>query len=91
MLELKIMLDGIDYDTLMPTLIPLMIKNPIAAKAALAAYKLKTCNMSPTEKDALAAKLLTDNKGQVITKLNGKLSAKGIIGQIVDFDAKSLQ
>ena len=90
MLELRIALDGIDYDTLIPSLVPLVIKNPIAAKAALAAYKVKTHKMTKAEKDALAVQLLTDNKNQIITKLNSKISDKGITGYIVGFDADVL-
>lgn len=87
MIELRIALDGINYDTLIPKLIPIAIKNPIAAKAALAAYKLKASKLSQKEKDALAVKLLTDNKNKILTTLNGKITEKGIIGYILGFDA----
>ena len=90
MLELRIALDGIDYDTLIPVLIPMVIKNPIAAKAAKAAYKVKTANLSQKEKDALAVKLLTDNKNKVLTTLNEKVADKGIKGYIIGFDADVL-
>jgi len=90
MLELRIALDNIDYDTLIPTVLPMIIKNPIAAKAALAAYKLKTANLSQSERDALAAKLLTDNKNKILTVLNEKVSEKGIKGYITGFDADVL-
>ena len=90
MLELRIALDGIDYDTLIPTLIPMMIKNPIAAKAALAAYKIKTAKLSQSERDALAVQLLTDNKNKILTTLNQKVADKGIKGYVVGFDADVL-
>ena len=90
MLELRIALDGIDYDTLIPTLIPMMIKNPIAAKAALAAYKIKTAKLSQSERDALAVQLLTDNKNKILTTLNQKVADKGIKVYVVGFDADVL-
>lgn len=87
MIELRIALDGIDYDTLIPTLLPMIIKNPIASKAALAAYKLKTAKLSQSEKDALAVQLLTDNKNKILTTLNEKVADKGIKGYVIGFDA----
>ena len=90
MIELRLGLDGIDYDSLVPVLLPLIIKNPIAAKAALTAYKIKTANLSQKEKDALAVKLLTDNKNKVLTTLNQKVADKGVKGYIVAFDADLL-
>ena len=67
-----------------------MIKNPLAAKAALTAYKLKTKNMTQQEKDALAVKLLTDNKAKVLSFLNSKIADKGITGYVTGFDADVL-
>lgn len=90
MLELRIALDGIDYDTVIPTLIPMVIKNPIAAKAALAAYKLKASKLSQSERDALAAKILTEHKNKILTALNEKISDKGIRSYVVGFDADVL-
>ena len=90
MLELRIALDGIDYDTLIPMIIPVIIKNPIAAKGALAAYKLKTKNMPQNERDALAAKLLSDNKDKILAVLNSKIADKGVKGYVVGFDADLL-
>ena len=90
MLELRIALDGIDYDTLIPTVLPLIIKNPIAAKAALVAYKAKTANLSQSKRDALAVKLLTDNKNKILSTLNEKVADKGIKGYVVGFDADVL-
>ena len=90
MIELRIALDGIDYDTLIPALLPMVIKNPLAAKAALAAYKIKTANLSQPERDALAVKLLTDNNNKILTTLNSKVADKGIKGYVVGFDADVL-
>ena len=90
MIELRIALDGINYDTLIPKLIQFTIKNPIASQAALAAYNAKASKLSQKEKDALAVKLLTDNKNKILTTLNGKISDKGIIGYILGFDADLL-
>lgn len=90
MIELRIAIDGIDYDTLIPAVLPMIIKNPIAAKAALAAYKVKTANLSQSEKDALAVKLLTDNKNKILTTLNEKVSDKGVKGYVIGFDADVL-
>ena len=87
MIELRITLDEIDYDTLIPTLIPILIKNPIAAKAALVAYKLKTAKLPQNERDVLAVQLLNDNKNKIVTKLSEKAANKGIKCSIVDFDA----
>ena len=87
MIELRIAVDGIDYDSLVPMLLPMIIKNPIAAKTALAAYKIKTANLSQKEKDALAVKLLTDNKNKILTTLNGKISDQGVNGYVIGFDA----
>ena len=87
MLELRIALDGIDYDTLIPTLIPMVIKNPIAAKAALTAYKMKTAKLSQAERDALAVKMLNENKNKILTVLNEKAAVKGVKGYVVGFDA----
>lgn len=90
MLELRIDIDQTDYDTLIPMLIPLLIKNPIAAKTALAGYKLKTMGMTQKDKDAFAAKMLSDNKNKIITTLNSKISEKGVKGYVVGFDADVL-
>ena len=87
MIELRIALDGIDYDTLIPKLLPMVIKNPIAAKAALTAYKLKTAKMTQREKDALAVQLLTDNKNKVLSTLNEKIADKNVKGYLLNFDA----
>ena len=90
MVELRLALDGIDYDTLVPMLLPMVIKNPIAAKAAMTAYKIKTANMSQSERDALAVKLLTDNKNKILTALNEKVADKGVKGYVIGFDADVL-
>lgn len=90
MIELKLALEQLDYDALVPKLIPLIIKNPIASKAALTAYRAKTKNMSQKEKDAFAARLLSDNKNKIMTALNSKISENGIVGYIVGFDADIL-
>lgn len=87
MIELRIDIDQIDYDTVIPTLLPKVIKNPIASKAAMVGYKAKTKNMTKEEKDAFAAKILSDNKNSILTALNSKLSDNGIRGYVVGFDA----
>ena len=87
MIELRIALDGIDYDTLIPTLLPLVIKNPIATQAALTAYKFRTAKMTQREKDAVVVQLLSDNKNKILSTLNEKVSDKGIKGYLLNFDA----
>ena len=87
MLELRISLDGVDYDTLIPKIIPFIIKNPLAAKAVLSAYKIKTHNMTQSEKDAFAAQLLNDNRNKIIDKLQLKLSDNGIKDSKIQFEA----
>lgn len=90
MIELKIALEQVDYDSLVPKLIQMIVKNPVTAKASLLAYKAKTKNMTQKEKDAFASKLLSDNKNKIMTALNSKISESGIVGYIVGFDADML-
>lgn len=87
MLELKLDIDGIDYKSLIPVIIPMIIKNKIAAKAAMFAIEIKLKTMSNDEKNAFAVKFLEEHKNHIIEALNEYIKNKGITGYICNFDA----
>ena len=87
MIELKFTLDNIDYETLLPIIIPIVIKNPLASKAALVAARAKLKNMSPSERDIYVSNLLSGNKDRILSALNAKVAAKGIKGEITSLSA----
>ena len=90
MIELRLTLDGIDYEELLPLLVPAIIKKPVAAKATVIGAKAFLKTKTQSERDAFAAKILLDHKERIIASLNAKLEKKGIKGKIKDIDTKAL-
>ncbi len=90
MVELKLNIDGIDFVSLIPVLMPMVIKNKIAAKAAQLTIELKLKNMSDQEKNACVVNFLHEHKNQIIESLNEFVKNKGVKGFICNFDADIL-
>ena len=82
MLEFKICISDLDYDSLIPILIPMVIKNKIAAKGAQFAASAKIKNMSQDERDAFAASFLTEHKDKILSGVASLLEKKGISGSV---------
>lgn len=87
MIELKLDLTGIDYNSLISAIIPMIIKNKLAAKAAQLTALSKLKNMSEQEKNIYVVKLLMEHKNHIIEKLNEYIKIKGVNGYICNFDA----
>ncbi len=86
MLEFKITVSDLDYDILIPSLIPMLIKNKIAAKAAQLAIMTKIKNMNQQERDAYVASFLSEHKGKILDGAASMLDKKGIKGNIKAFE-----
>ena len=87
MIELKLCFNGIDYNSLISVIIPMVIKNKLAAKAAqlTAASRLK--KMTEQEKNAYAVKFLEEHKNLIIENLNEYVKSNGVTGYICNFAA----
>ncbi len=87
MIEFKIDMDGIDYNSLVNVLVPMVIKNNIAAKAAMFTINLKLKTMSENQKNAFVVNFIEEHKNQMIENLNEAIKKKGVKGYICNFDA----
>ena len=87
MIEFKIDVDGIDYKSLIPTVVPMVIKNKIAAKAAIFTIETKLRGKTETEKNAFVVNYLQEHKNKIIEALNEKVKGTGITGYVCNFDA----
>ena len=87
MIELKLDLTGIDYNSLIPIIVPMIIKNKLAAKAASFTIEAKLKSMSEQEKNAFVVNFLQEHKNQIIESLNELVKNKGVTGYICNFDA----
>ena len=103
MIELKILLDNIDYDSLADVLVPLLTekmkeekggilssvlaKNPATA-TAMAHTLLKT--MSQEKKDELLVELAAKHRDKLLGKGRGLLNSRGIKLELCDISAKKL-
>ncbi len=90
MLELRLNIEGIDYSSLIPVLVPMIIKNKIAAKAATFTVEAKLKAMSEQEKNVYVLNFLHEHKNQIIENLNEFVKSKGVKGYICNFDADIL-
>lgn len=87
MIEIKLDIDGIDYDTVIPVIVPMLIKNKIAAKAAISAASIVIKNKSQRERNETAVKTIKDRKNKIIELCNKELKEKGIKGYVCNIDA----
>lgn len=87
MIELHIDLDGIDYEKAIPTIVPLIIKNPLAAKAAQLALLSKFKNKSQDEKNALFVNFINEHKNKIIKTTNEKVNENGTLGYLCNVSA----
>ena len=90
MINLSLNVDGIDYSSLIPVLVPMVIKNKLAAKAAQFTIEAKLKTMSEREKNAFVVNFLHEHKNQIIENLNEFVKEKGVKGYICNFDADIL-
>ncbi len=90
MIELKLDMDGIDYASLIPVIVPMIIKNKIAAKAATLTLSSKLKTMSEQDKNAFVVGFLEEHKNRIIENLNDYVKSKGVKGYICNFDADIL-
>lgn len=90
MINLSLSVDKIDYSSLIPVLVPMVIKNKLAAKAAQFTIEAKLKTMSEQEKNAFVVNFLHEHKNQIIENLNEFVKDKGIKGFICNFDADIL-
>ncbi len=88
MLEFKIDISDLDYDSLIPLLVPLVIKNKIASKGAQLAVSAKIKNMSQDERDAFAASFLMEHKEKILSGVASLLDKKGIKGKVRGLEVK---
>ena len=87
MIEIKLDIDGIDYDTLIPKIVPMIAGTGLKGKALEMAVKTKIKNLSQNERNALVVSLINDNKNKIIETLNKKVSDLGIKGYICNVDS----
>ncbi len=90
MINFSINVDGIDYSSLIQVLVPTVIKNKFAAKAARFTIEAKLKNMSEQEKNAYVVNFLNENKNHIIENLNEFVKNKGVKGYICNFNADIL-
>lgn len=90
MIEFKLDLTGIDYNSLIPIIIPMIIKNKLAAKAARFTVEAKLKNKTEQDKNAFAVKFLEEHKNQIIESLNEYIKKQGVTGYICNFNAEIL-
>lgn len=103
MIELKILLDNIDYDSVADVLIPLLtekmseekggilggiLAKNSAAATAMAHTLLKT--MSQEKKDELLVELAAKHRDKLLGKGRGLLNSRGIHLELCDISAKKL-
>ena len=103
MIELKILLDNIDYDSVADVLVPLLtekmseekggilggiLANNPAAATAMAHTLLKT--MSQEKKDELLVELAAKHRDKLLGKGRGLLNRRGIHLELCDISAKKL-
>ena len=88
MLELKLDIDGIDYNSLIKIIMPLLIKNKIAAKTATITIEMMLKTMSEREKNTYAVNFINENKNKITEILNDYAKNKGIRGNICNCEAK---
>ena len=90
MIEIRINFDKADYDTVIPAVAELFIKNPIARKAAIIALKSKIKNKTQSERDAILVNFINENKSKILEKANCKAKDIGIVGYLCNIDASLL-
>ena len=104
MIELKILVDNIDYDSLADVLVPLVtekmkdgekggilggiLAKNPAAATAMAHTLLKT--MSQEKKDELLVELAAKHRDKLLGKGRGLLNKRGIRLELCDISAKKL-
>ena len=101
MLEIRLVLDDLDYDSLAEFLLPLFAEKlkeqggfrAMIAKNedALASFaKQLLSSMSQEKKDELLIQLLREKKGVVLTKTNEAADRRGIGARVLDLEVKKI-
>ncbi len=101
MIEIRAVIDDIDYDALADFLLPILAdrleeKGGFMAllaknKESLSGFaKQMLSSMSQEKKDEFVLQLLQDKKTLILEKVNDKIEAKGIGVEIVDFEVKKI-
>lgn len=87
MIQINIDIDGIDYEKAVPVIVPLIISNPIAAKAAQLALLTKFKNKSQSERNAMFVNFINEHKNKIIKTCNEKVNENGTLGYLCNVSA----
>lgn len=90
MIEIKLNFDKADYDTIIPVVAELFIKNPIARKGAILALKTKIKNKTQSERDAILVNFINEHKNKILEGANKKATEAGMVGYLCNIDASIL-
>ena len=86
MIKLELTIDEINYKTLIPKLVPLIIKNKLASKTAQFAVSAKLNSLNDSERDKFVASFLNDHQDKILEKINSIAAEKGIDAVITDLN-----
>ena len=87
MIELHIDIDGIDFENAISVIVPLIIKNPIAAKAAQLSLLAKFKNKSQSERNMMFVNFINEHKNKIIKTTNEKVNEIGTLGYLCNISA----
>ena len=102
MIELRVLIDEIDYDSLVDLLVPLaaekleekggflaLLGHNKDGLTGMARHMLKT--MSQEKRDEFVLQLLKDKKGLILRKANEKAAQTGVGVKVLDLDGRRIE
>ena len=90
MLRISVDLDALDYEKAIPLIVPMFIKNGIAAKAAETMLLSKIKNKTRSEQNAMLVNFINEHKNKIIKKVNDKANENGTVGYLCNVSADIL-